>query len=130
MFAFLRRNPKALKVTVSQGHTPVNLEKLSDTMLQNLRAAVLTLWKTSPESILEFHCDAYEYSGFFRKDKGLFLEVSCHHRDETELSGRKSARFSRHHLEKMENKRFVIYPEDTPLQKWKHPVEVVFSRFE
>jgi hypothetical protein len=130
MFAFLRRNPKTLKVIVTQQKEQLKLDRFSDSMLQNLRAAILILWKTSSGSLLEFDCDAYEHGGFFKKDKGLYLEVSCHHRDQSQLTGRKSARFPTHYLEKMEGKRFTIHPEDTPLQKWKHPVEVTFSRFE
>ena len=128
MFAFLNRTPKSLKVTVTQKNEPVNLDRLSDSMLQNLRASILTLWKTSPSSVLEFDCDAYEHVGFFRKEKGLYLEVSCYLRDPSKMTGRKSHRFPKHYLEKMEGVRFTVHPEDTPFMKWKHPVEVVFSR--
>lgn len=122
------RTPKHLTVHVFQNKEPMNLEKLTDSMLQNLRVAILEHWKTSSTSVLEFDCEVYEVHSWWRRSPPLEIELKAYIRDPTMIVVKKKTRIPQLYLDKMLNRRFTVTPEDTVFQKWKHPVEVEFRR--
>lgn len=122
------RTPKYLTAHVYQNREPVNLEKLTDSMLQNLRIAILEQWKTSSSSVLEFECEIYEINSWWRPAPPLQIEIRAYLRDPEMIVGKKNTRIPQLYLDKMLNRRFVITPGDAVFQKWKPPVEVEFRR--
>ena len=122
------RTPKYLTAHVYQNKESVNLEKLTDSMLQNLRIAILEHWKTSSTSVLEFECEVYEINSWWRPAPPLQIEIRAYLRDAEMIVGKKKTRIPQLYLDKMLNRRFLLTPEDTVFQKWKAPVEVEFRR--
>lgn len=118
--------PKYLRVILYEQGKPLDLNRLQDDQLNQLRKAILQHFKTNPQGSLVYDCLVYEHHSWFTKSRGTEFNLECFLKDREQLSGQRAIRFPKHLLDTIVNKKLTILPEDTVYRKWKHPIQVEF----
>jgi hypothetical protein len=117
--------PKTLKCQIYDDNKLIDLNKCSDTILENLADSIFVHWKTPINSAIWFDVEIYEKHYWFQPPKN-YIEIVCFKLDVNSLSRRKQIDISKLYMDKMFGKRFKITPEDTIYRKWSNNVEVMF----
>ena len=124
--SLFEKKASALRVTVYEDGKPIDLERLDDTMLLNLRQSILELWVTSKSSAIFFDCEAYNPVRW-GKPLPLRMDVVCYLRDQHLLTGQRKISIPLANMERMIGRRFRITPESKPWKHWSDKTEVVFT---
>lgn len=126
MFSIFSKQPKYLRVILYENGKPLDIEKLYDDQIKELRLAILKLWETPKQSAIMFDCMVYEHPSWFRRTKDTEFNVECFIHDPNTIPGQRRIRIPKLYQDKFAGRKMTITPEDTVFRKWKHPIHAEF----